>query len=205
MLSIREYYRKRIKIFFLIPPLILLMTVAVYFFIMEPRYQERVTYINENKKVLYDDFYKQASEENQRKNAEEDPDSEKYWVLDDDRLELAFEDSLILKRNGELIVFAIISFFVFAFSFPFAIKMIQQPLYCRHCLKTVLPSSVVPFICPFCDTHNDSFLRLFTHCKESGCKSIIPSVTCPHCKKQIDLLGEYDIEKIKSKRYGKKI
>lgn len=205
MPTIREYYRRRIKIFFLIPPLILLIVIAVYFFIMEPRYQERDTFINANKEVLRKEFYKAANDDIDRKNAEEDPDSEKHWVLDYDKADFAFEDSLIMKRNGELIVFGAISFFVFIFSFPLAIKMIQQPLYCKHCLKSVLPNSVVPFVCPFCDTQNDSFLKLFTHCKESGCKSIIPSVPCPHCKKQIDLLGEYDIEKIKSKRYGKKV
>ena len=205
MPTIREYYRRRMKIYFLIPPITFLTIIAVYFLIERPRFEERLIYVEENRKALYDKFYKEAQEDTDRKNAEQDPDSEKYWVLDDDKLEIAFEDSLVLERNKELLAFGAISFFAFIGSIPLAISLVQKPLYCNHCLKTILPTSVVPFVCPFCDKENSSFLSLFTHCKEPGCKSVIPSVPCPHCSKQIDLLGEYDLEKIKTKRYGKKI
>lgn len=81
----------------------------------------------------------------------------------------------------------------------------HQPLYCKYCLKTILLRDIVPFKCPFCKTVNKSRVSLYTTCREKSCRSIIPAIPCPHCKKSINLLEDYDMDKIKTKRYGKKI
>lgn len=110
------------------------------------------------------------------------------------------------KAGDRLIEFILLSIALIALCALIVRAIVHKPLYCpnHNCYKTVLPKSILPFRCPFCDSENNKFSSLYTHCENSSCKSIIPAIPCPHCGSQIDLLGEYDIKKIKEKRYGKK-
>jgi hypothetical protein len=192
MTSIRNYYKNRYKYLY-IPSLI--------FFVLS---LAAIIYINldfNKNDIIYKDFerYVRDSVKYDKTNM----DSSVYYH------KVLWEAEDFTKNNSKKwittnVAASVISLFILIIIFLITFKVIERrPIYCPYCLKTVLKKEIVPYLCPFCKTENKLFTSLYNYCINSDCKSIIPSIPCPHCNKQIDLLGEYDFEKINIKRYGK--
>lgn len=111
-------------------------------------------------------------------------------------------DQDIISYNVLMVLAGIVIYGLIGSVFFLAYK--KPPLYCPYCYKTILPKSIVPFICPFCKTKNILFRSLYNSCENISCQSVIPAIQCPHCREEIGLLTDYDIKKINEKRYGKK-
>lgn len=207
MSSLRDHYRNKVYLI-LLPIVLAIFVVLFYFLLVNKYYKEQTNYFENNRDSLYSEYKERATKEILEQNLEElnkPKNEQKYWYLDKKKLKENFEDEFVKRRDRIPIIYFGIGFMLVALTFIGTYKYINgRPIYCPHCLKTVLKSEIVPFLCPFCNKKNIHFSSIYGECEEPDCKSIIPSVPCPHCSEQIDLLNEYDFNKIKIKRYGKK-
>lgn len=196
--SLRTLYAKRSKFSFLISA-ILLIPIFILVLII---YNIQDGYSETSKQDYYKQYESELREEIREKNNELKEDGEsKHYYFDRDLFDKEFPTHFWLHRHKLTIIVSIASFFLFSLFVTYRFR--DEPFICKHCLKSILPKMLIPFKCPFCDTENNLFSNLIKKCKECG--SAIPAVDCPHCKKQIDLLEPYDVERLEKKRYGKKI
>jgi hypothetical protein len=211
MASIRDYYRKK-RLILNYSTLFFAIIVLLVLFLFSPYYYANVRYLNDNRDTLYKQYYKDAEQyardetyESKKEALENNKEKYKEYSVDNKKIKDEFERHLFWLKNNYLL-FSILTIVVLIFFLYkiFEVILVHKPLYCPNCYNTVLQDKILPFLCPFCKTENKLFKYLYTRCSNINCKSPIPSIICPECGEQIDLLCEYDFKKIKEKRYGKK-